>query len=120
MKIIITADGDTLESEVDQRFGRAKKFILYETEDSSFSVIDNRQNLDSPQGAGIQAGQNVVNSGAKVVITGNCGPKAFTVLKEAGIKVFTGAKGKVSEAVTAYQEGKLTEANGANVEGHWM
>ena len=120
MKVIITANGETLESEVDPRFGRANKFILYDTEDSSFSVLDNQQNLDSPQGAGIQAGQNVVNTGAKAVITGNCGPKAFTVLKEAGIKVFTGAKGKVSEAIAAYQEGKLNEATGANVEGHWM
>jgi predicted Fe-Mo cluster-binding NifX family protein len=120
MKIIITASGDTLKSEVNQSFGRAKKFILYDTEDSSFLVLDNRKNLDSPQGVGIQAGQNVVNTGARAVITGNCGPKAFRVLREAGVKIFTGAKGKVSEAIAAYQEGKLNEATGANVEAHWI
>lgn len=120
MRILVTSTGDSLESEVDPRFGRAKKFILYETDDSSFSVIDNQQNVEAMQGAGVQASQTIVNSGAETLITGNCGPNAFRILSEAGIKVFIGAKGKVKEAIEDFQKGKLEQAKQANVGGHWV
>ena len=56
MKIVITAKGTALDSEIDPRFGRAQYFILYDTDDHSFSVLDNKQNLGAPQGAGVQTG----------------------------------------------------------------
>ena len=120
MKIIITSTGDSLESEIDVRFGRAPVFILYDTDDDSFSPINNKQNLDSPSGAGIQSAQNIINSGAKAVITPNCGPKAFRVLSSAGVKVFSCSKVKVRDAVNDFKEGKLEELNQANVEGRWV
>ena len=120
MKLLITSTGDTLESEVDPRFGRAKKFILFDTETEEFSVIDNKQVLNMPSGAGIQASQNVVNSGADVLITSNCGPKAYMVLSTAGIKVYLGAKGSIKNAISDFKEGKLKGADAANVEGHWI
>ena len=120
MKILVTSTGDSLESEVDPRFGRAKKFILYETDDSSFLVIDNQQNVEALQGAGVQASQTVVNSEAEVLITGNCGPNAFRILSETGVKVFIGAKGKIKEAIEDFQNGKLEQAKQANVGGHWV
>ncbi|NCB09994.1 MAG: hypothetical protein EOM73_17795, partial [Bacteroidia bacterium] len=46
-----------------------------------FEVIGNDQNLNSVNGAGIQSAQNVVNLKVNAVITGNCGPKAFMILK---------------------------------------
>ena len=64
MKVVITSLGETLESPVDQRFGRARYFILYDTESNEWSVHDNKQNLNAAQGAGIQAGQKVVELGA--------------------------------------------------------
>ena len=119
MKIIITSTGNSLESEVDQRFGRAAMLLLYNTDDGSFSVIDNKQNLESPSGAGIQASTNVINSGAEVVITPNCGPKAFRVLSSAGIRVFSCSSGKIKNIIDDFKNGKLEEIKQANVEGHW-
>ena len=119
MKILITTQGDSPDSEVDPRFGRAQHFLVYDTEANTYSPVSNKQNLQALQGAGIQAGRTVADTGAQAVLTGNCGPKAFRVLNEAGIRVYVGVQGKAREAVEAFQRGELTEATSANVEGHW-
>ena len=54
------------------------------------------------------------------VVTGNMGPKAFTVMKSTGIQVFTRASGSISDALLAWKNGELSEAGKANVEGHWV
>lgn len=120
MKIAITSTGKDLDALVDPRFGRARHFILYETDDESFSVLENSQNLNAPQGAGIQAGRTIAECGAEALITGSCGPKAFDVLSSAGIKVIIGADGTVREALEAFKSGSIEVAGGANVEGHWV
>ena len=119
MKIALTALGTTLESEIDSRFGRARNFLLYETETGALSAIDNSVNLNAVQGAGIQSAGNIAASGAKAVITGHCGPKAFRVLKEAGVKVYTAKPGKVIDAIALFRSGQLSESSDADVEGHW-
>jgi predicted Fe-Mo cluster-binding NifX family protein len=80
---------------------------------------DNSQNLNAAQGAGIQAAATVSRLGATVLITGHCGPKAFRALMAAGIKIYTGATGTVSEAIAQFKAGKLSLADAADVEGHW-
>ena len=77
MKIAVTSLGESLDSPIDQRFGRARFFVLYDLESGEWTVHDNTQNLEAAQGAGIQAAQHVVNLGVEAVITGHCGPKAF-------------------------------------------
>ena len=119
MKIAISAMGETLDSPVDQRFGRARYFILYDTSSEEWSAHDNKQNLDAAQGAGIQAGQTVSRLGAEVAITGHCGPKAFATLEAAGIEMCTGASGIVKDALEAYKAGKLNKAEGADVGSHF-
>jgi len=119
MKIAFTASGETLESPLDSRFGRAAKFIIYDLDQNTFEVIDNRQNLNAAQGAGIQSAQTVARAGVKAVVTGHCGPKAFRVLNAAGVKIFNASTATVSQALELYRAGKLTEASGADVEGHW-
>ncbi len=119
MKIAVTAVGETMDSPVDQRFGRARYFVLYDTETEEWSAHDNKQSLDAAQGAGIQAGQKVSELGAKAVITGHCGPKAFMTLGAASIDVYPGASGTVAEAVVAFSEGKLTKSDNANVDAHF-
>ncbi len=120
MKIAVTTSGENLSSPLDSRFGRTPKFLIYDTDKEEFYVIDNTQNLNAPQGAGIQAAQNVAKEGVSAVITGHCGPKAFHVLKTAGIKVFYSNAKTVSEALEEFKSGRLTEATGADVEGHWV
>ena len=80
MKIAITTSGNDLNAPLDSRFGRAPKFLIYDLEAKTFEIIDNEQNLNAAQGAGIQSAQNIARLGAKALVTGHCGPKAFRVL----------------------------------------
>ncbi len=120
MKTAVTSQGKELSSSVDPRFGRAKFFVVVDTETGEFSVSDNSQNLNAAQGAGIQAGRNVVDLGVEAVITGHVGPKAFATLQAGGVAVYNGASGTVAEAVEQFKAGKLTKAGAADVEGHWV
>ncbi len=120
MKIAVTSMGQDLESKVDARFGRAKWFIVADTETTQFQVINNEQNLNAGQGAGIQTAENISRHGVGAVITGNCGPKAFRTLSAAGIRIYCDAEGTVAQALEKFKSGKLKQAEGANVEGHWV
>jgi len=120
MRIAVTTGGNDLDAQIDSRFGRAPKFLVQDTETMRFDVVANTQSLDLSQGAGIQSAQNVLAQKPDVVLTGSCGPKAFRVLKAAGIKVVVGVKGKIADAIRDYMNGKYVEATEANVEGHWV
>ncbi len=118
MKIVITSLGETIDSPVDQRFGRARYFIVYDQDTEAWSARDNKQNLQAAQGAGIQAGQTVIDLGADAVISGHFGPKAFATLVAGDVEVFSGATGSVKEAINALKNGELNKADNADVESH--
>jgi len=82
MKIAVTTSGNTLDSPLDQRFGRAAKFLIYDLDTDNFQVVDNQQNLNLSGGAGIQSGQNIAKAGVEAVITGHVGPKMAELLKK--------------------------------------
>jgi predicted Fe-Mo cluster-binding NifX family protein len=119
MKVVVTSQGTELTSEVDPRFGRAKYLLVVDTESGEVTCHDNTQNLNAAQGAGIQAGRNVLDLGVTAVITGNVGPKAFATLQSGGLEVYIGAQGTVEEAVEQFNQGLLDQGEGANVQGHW-
>lgn len=120
MLVVVTSSGKTLESQVDPRFGRAAFFLVVDTDTEAFTAHDNVQNLNAVQGAGIQAARHVVELGAGAVLTGHVGPKAFSALQAAGVKIHAGATGTVRQALEQYKAGQLAEAVQATVEGHWM
>ncbi len=120
MKVVISSQGKDLDSEVDPRFGRARYFIVLDTESGEFEPVDNVQSLDLPQGAGIQAAQNVLKYGPDAVLTGNCGPKAFQVLTASGVDVYVGVKGRVKDVIEEFKNGRYQKASGPNVTGHWV
>jgi len=119
MKIAITSKGSDLESQVDPRFGRAKYILVIDVDTLAFQVIDNAENVNAFKGAGIQAATMISDKGAEVLLTGHCGPNAFTTLKAAGVKVVNNVEGMVLDAVTSFKNGRYTFAEDANVDGHW-
>jgi predicted Fe-Mo cluster-binding NifX family protein len=120
MKIAVTSERTDLNSPIDTRFGRAKYFLVYDTEKNTYSAIDNKQNLNAEQGAGIQSAQNIINCGVDCIITGHCGPKAFGVLNKANVKVYLINGGTVKEALDAFKNGQLKAIEQSDVvEGHW-
>ncbi len=118
MKIVFTTSGNDLNAPFDSRFGRAPGFLIYDLDSGTFEIADNQQNARAAQGAGIQAAETVARLGAKALVTGHCGPKAFRVLQAAGIAIYNTDAPTVVEALDRYRAGKLSEAKSADVEGH--
>jgi predicted Fe-Mo cluster-binding NifX family protein len=119
MKIAVTSKGKDLDSQVDPRFGRAAYILIVNTDSFEFEVVDNSENANALKGAGIQAAVMISDKGAKVLLTGFCGPNAFKTLEVAGVKVSNDVSGTVRNAVNAFNKGELSFADGANVEGQW-
>lgn len=119
MKVVVTSTGTNVDSRVEPRFGRAPYFLLVDTESGDFTALENAGGVEAVQGAGVQAAEAVSRSGAECLLTGHCGPKAFRALTAAGIAVYTGASGTISEAVEQLHSGELKRADGPTVSGHW-
>ena len=120
MKIAVSSQGKDLDSLVDPRFGRATYFLIVNTDDDSFEVLDNGENVEAAQGAGVRSAQNVARKNVDVVVSGNIGPRAFETLSAAGIKAVTCEDGTISQAVEKVKNEELKPTDRANVEGHWQ
>ena len=118
MKIAITSQGKDLNAEVDPRFGRCQTFIIYDTETETFEALEN-PNIHAGGGAGIQTAQAMAEKGVQTVLTGNVGPNAFRTLSAAGIGIYAGVSGKVTEAVDQFQRGVLKPYSAPSVESHF-
>ncbi|MBN1297664.1 NifB/NifX family molybdenum-iron cluster-binding protein [bacterium] len=119
MKILITASHNAMDAPVDSRFGRAPWFAVVDLDTDSIVFVENSQNLNAMQGAGIQSGQNAVQLGVSAVITGHVGPKAFTVLQAAGITIHQAPVSTVTEAVDQFRNGMLPILDTSDKPGHW-
>ena len=118
MRIAISATEQSLDAEVDPRFGRCQYFIIADPQTMEFEAIDNSSAMASG-GAGISAAQVIAGKGVEAVLTGNCGPNAYQVLSSAGIEVITGVSGKVKDVIESYRDGKLKKSSQPNVPDHF-
>ena len=116
MIVCITSTGDSINSELDPRFGRCGYFTLYETDTNDVEIIENEA-VRSGGGAGISSGQLMVEKNVKAIITGNVGPNAMSVLSAAGLEIYKGSKGSVRENYEGFKAGKLERIT-TTVEAH--
>ncbi len=118
MKIAVTASGPDLDSQIESRFGRCQYFIIVDTDTMEYEAIQN-PNVAVGGGAGIQSAQMMAQKDVEVVLTGNCGPNAFRVFSQAGIKIVTGVSGLVRESVEKLKSGTISEATTPSVNDHF-
>lgn len=113
MKVAITSYDKDLSGKVDRSFGRAKWFVVVDTDSEAVEAHSNKQNVN--------AAQNISNLEVGVVLTGNVGPNAFRALKAAAIKIFIIGKDieTVEGALSEWKAGHLREVHEATIEGHW-
>lgn len=109
MKISVSARGESLDSEVDPRFGRTAGFVLFDSESGSAEYLDNSAQQDSAKGTGVKAAQLIAKAGAEALITGQLGPNAAQFLRKSGIKIYACSSGSVREAIQMLQENGLEE-----------
>ena len=120
MRVAVTATGEDLSSPVDRVFGRARWFLITDPEGGEVEVLENSQNVNAAQGAGIQAARQIANKSVDAVLTGNVGPNAFRALEAASIRVFPFESDilTVRDALTAWKEGRLQEVKAPTATGH--
>jgi predicted Fe-Mo cluster-binding NifX family protein len=103
MKVVVAANGPTLDSLVAKRFGHAPYYLLLDSTTRELQVIENREHGDEthaiiPQ----QAGQ-----GAVVFIAGNIGPHAFQFIQSLQRQVALARRMPAGEALNKLEKGEL-------------
>jgi predicted DNA-binding protein (UPF0251 family)/predicted Fe-Mo cluster-binding NifX family protein len=112
--IAVCSSGDSMDSMVDGHFGRCPYFILWDEETNEPGVLNNKD-MELNHGAGTGLAQALLNKGVAALICSRIGPKAFTVLNRAGIKIFGSTEGiTVATALEKYRAGELEPLESAN------
>jgi len=114
MKVCITSQGNNLDSQISQIFGRCQYFIFVDTDTLEFEAVKN-QNISGSGGVGIKSGQLVVGKQAETILTGYVGPNAAKTLQAAGVNIVLDISGSVKEVVEKYKNGEFEYSNEPNV-----
>lgn len=113
-KIAVCASGDNLDSKMDGRFGRCAYLILWNEDSQGYETVPNAGS-DRAHGSGTSTAQTLVSLGASRLVVSRIGPKAFEVLKSAGIKVYsTDENQSVRAALDKLRRNDLQEMQGPN------
>ncbi len=107
MKIVITTTSPSIDSNVDNRFGRCAFFLFVDPVTLEWDAKPN-PGVNARGGAGVKASQFVANLKPDAIISGSFGPNAYGVLKAANVQMylFDGAK-NVQEVINRFNEGIL-------------
>lgn len=105
IKIAISSLSESIEGEIDERFGRCSFFLIVTLEDGQIKNIEVLNNTKSQMrgGSGISVAQMLAENDVDVIITENIGPRALDVLKQFQIEIFY-AKGSIKEAIEAFKK----------------
>lgn len=107
MTLCVTAKGEGIDAQAEERFGRAPYFVIVDEESGAATTISNAA-AGGAGGVGIRSAQTMVDNGVKVLITGQVGGNANSALSAAGIAVYGyHAGGSVKDAVAAFKAGTL-------------
>lgn len=86
MKVAITSTGQSLESKIDQRFGRCAFFVIYDTETGGVEILPN-PNRDAEEGSGPSSVQLVASKEVQKIISGEFGVKIKSLLDSLKIRM---------------------------------
>ncbi len=113
MRVAFSSTGNSVGSMLSPVFGRCPYFVIADIGKrgklSNVEVVPNSAMMQAG-GAGIAAAQLVINKGAKAVVSGAIGPRAFAVLQQFGVAMYQGNTTKsIEENAKDLAEGKLSE-----------
>ncbi|MDD3321958.1 MAG: NifB/NifX family molybdenum-iron cluster-binding protein [Paludibacter sp.] len=86
MKVAITSTGNSLESTIDQRFGRCAYFVIYDDESKAMEFIPNPYK-ESEEDAGTASVQLVASRNVNKIISGEFGMKIKSLLDSLKIQM---------------------------------
>lgn len=106
MKIALATNGENLKAKIAPHFGRANKFLIYDTGKKSFKIYLN------PEISGKGLPPDFLNRlKTNAVITLSLGSMAFEKLKKFGIKTYKAKKGTISKNIEFLEKAKLSPLN---------
>jgi predicted Fe-Mo cluster-binding NifX family protein len=119
MKICIpTLSNDGKESKVNEHFGSAPYFAIYNTDDKTLEFIENT-NAHHSHGM-CQPIAALSEKSIEAVVCGGMGVRALQKLSEQGIKAYKANSGTVEEIISQYEDDtieELTVENACNQHG---
>ena len=86
MKVAITSTGNSIESKIDQRFGRCSYFVIYDTNNKGIEFLPN-PNKEAQEGAGPASVQLVASKNVQKIISGEFGIKIKSLLDSLKIQM---------------------------------
>jgi predicted Fe-Mo cluster-binding NifX family protein len=86
MKVAITSTGNSLDSLLDERFGRCSYFVIYDTESKSTEFVPN-PNKEAENGAGPASVQVVASRNVSKIVSGEFGMKIKSLVDSLKIQM---------------------------------
>jgi predicted Fe-Mo cluster-binding NifX family protein len=101
MKIAVSAKGSTPTSDVGPYSGQNAGFVVYDSDNLTFSYIDNLTGQTSPGRKGSPHADMFVNAGIEVLVVSGIAFETARLLGLAGIKIYECISATVWEAIQA-------------------
>ena len=102
MRIGVLSDGEDLESEVSEDFGRAPYFLIVDSDTLDYEVVKNE--FVDAIGAGMKVAEAIASLRVGAVITGGIGSHGYNILVKSGITVAFDEEGTVEECVVNFKK----------------
>jgi predicted Fe-Mo cluster-binding NifX family protein len=114
-----TIDESGLLSDISTHFGKTTYFTFIRLENGEIKNINVTEILGKHKGGSKTPSEIIIDSGADVMICGNLGSKAVSMLRGGGMEIFSGASGKVKDILKEWKMGNLAAAdeNSCNEKG---
>jgi predicted Fe-Mo cluster-binding NifX family protein len=105
MKIALPASAS---GEIEAHFGHCSGFAVFSVENDA---IIQEERLVPPPGCGCKSSiiPDLAKSGVNVMLAGNMGPGAASLVTSNGIDLYRGVTGNAKDAVEAFLAGSLTD-----------
>lgn len=106
--ITVAAGGEGLAAPMDERFGRAPRFLVVDSESKQVQKTIPNPAVQAAHGAGTGAAAMMKDNEIAAVISGRFGPKAFQTLQALGIETWMAPAGLTAgQALQEYGDGRL-------------
>lgn len=97
MKIMISSDSADLNGSVADRFARAPFFLVVDSDNMNFKVIENT--FKSEHGMGPKIAKLAIDEEVNAIISATPGPNAQKLLMDSDITLFEAAGKKINAAI---------------------
>ncbi|MFO7570805.1 MAG: NifB/NifX family molybdenum-iron cluster-binding protein [Smithellaceae bacterium] len=107
----------TRQNQIDEHFGHCEYFTVFTIDDQKKILAEEK--IASPDGCGCKSdiAQVLADQGVKLMLAGNMGQGAVSILNRQGISVMRGCSGDVKTVLESWLAGNLQD-NGLNCVQH--